>query len=51
MNARELREAGKLWPQTLSNVELKRNINECDPSANPITWRMLWDEWKRRDRP
>ena len=48
MTARELREAGKLWPQTLTNLELVNEIRACSPHLEPISNTMLCDEYKRR---
>ena len=48
MNACELREANKLWPQTLQASELEAELAACDRWTQPITARMLEDEKARR---
>lgn len=46
--ARRLREAGELWPQTLSNAELVQEFGAVDVRAQPITACMLQDEIRTR---
>ncbi len=49
-DARALRKAQQLWPENLSNEELKRQLEESErhPDAYPITLPMLRTEAKRR---
>jgi hypothetical protein len=48
MNAREMRERRMLWPQTLCNLDLIQELRGCDADANPISHRMLMDEYHDR---
>jgi hypothetical protein len=46
--AAELRAAGKLWPENLSNAEVVSQWRTCNRGSHPISWSMLADEWSRR---
>ena len=50
MNAKDLRLAGLLWPQTLTDEELSQEFNFCSirPDTHPISLRMLREELTRR---
>lgn len=48
MTAAELRCAGLLWPQDLSDENLRLELAQCDRDVNLLSYRMLVDEWKRR---
>lgn len=48
--AARLRREGKLWPENLSDEEFEQELLGVDPKTNPISFRMLHDEAKRRNR-
>lgn len=48
MTAKELRAAGLLWPQTLTDVQLRQELGAVSVTDAPISARMLHDEAERR---
>lgn len=50
--ATRLRKAGKLWPECLSDEELRRELHshEANAKIHPISLPMLQEEMKRRGR-
>lgn len=49
-SAKELREAGKLWPQTCTDGELETELGFAERMGMDISKRMLQDEMLRRKR-
>lgn len=46
--ATRLRRDGQLWPETLSDDELRQEVDSVRADVSPISSRMLHDEWNRR---